>query len=267
MTNGKKDRHPREETLHLHAEGALRDDRAEEVEDHLRSCGPCRREVEELRDLLRSASELPRGIAPDRDLWDGIEARIRGEGETGSDRGRDVLELRPDSGRGRSGGEDEVSTGAAGRGAGAAGGETSLRSVAPWLAAAAAVLVAVTAGATLWLSGGGGATEGATGPVASAADTGRQGPATTVEWTGVESGYRSSVDRLADLLEQRRDRLPPETREVLDRNLRIIDQAIREAERALAENPGSPEAVRALDRTYQRKIDLLRRSARLTAQL
>lgn len=249
MTSRERDGHPDEERLHLHAEGALEGADAVELEAHLRSCGPCRRTVEELRSLLEIASGLPRGIPPGRDLWAGIEARIRAGTARSSAPDPGVLGLPRD--RTRDGGGTRAPT---------------RRRAALWLAAAASVLIAVTAAATLWLAGGGPGADGSAGPVAIPSAAGGGDPAVRAG-LGIESGYRSSVERLAGVLERRSDRLPPETREALEHNLRIIDRAIRQAERALAENPSSPGAVRALDRSYERKIDLLRRSARLTAQL
>lgn len=245
MTNGdgamderEGGRHPGKESLHGFAEGDLPRDVAAEVEAHLEACARCRREVEAIRELVRRAAELPRGIEPRRDLWPGVEARIRWDD-----------------------GREEPGTGVPFPG---------LRAAGPWLAAAAAVLVALTAGATLWLAGGpDGASDPGPASVASApaADSALRSSPVLVELGQVEAGYRPMVDRLTGILESRSDRLPPETRRVVERNLGIIDAAIAEAESALTEHPASPELLRALDRSYQRKIDLLRRSARLTAQM
>ena len=263
MNDRDEGRHPDEATLHGYAEEDLRPDAAADVEDHLRSCPPCRREVEEIRELLRRAGELPRGFEPPRDLWPGVEARVRaGPGEE-----RSALAF-----PGRPGTEDGAGE-APGHARRAGGRRTPvhrLREAGPWLAAAAAVLVAVTAGATLWLAGG---TDGGSDPAdagvasARAGDSAARASQVLVGVDRVQAGYRPMVDRLSALLESRSGRLPPETRQVVERNLRIIDAAIAEAESALAEHPASPELIRALDRSYERKIDLLRRSARLTAQM
>lgn len=222
--------HPDPETLNRYVDGRLDGDAARRIDRHLEECAPCRAETGEIRDLLRRAAELPRGIEPARDLWAGVEARIRWDGAA-------------DAGTRWSG---------------------------PWLAAAAAVLVALTAGATLWIAGGPRGSAGPeSGPVASGAatDSAPASLALPVELAAVEAGYRPVVDRLTAVVDRRSDRLPPEARAVVERNLRIIDAAIAEAESALARHPTSPELVRALDRSYQRKIDLLRRSARLTTQM
>lgn len=218
--------HPDRETLHRHAEGDLQEQAAGRVDEHLEACPRCRRDVEAIRELLRRAAALPRGIEPPRDLWAGVEARVRAR-------------RLPD-----------------------------IREATPWLAAAASLLVAVTAGATLWLAGGTGGASG-DGDARTASTPGPTGAASPVlmEAGRVEAGYRPMVDRLDAVLESRKDRLPPEAREVVEGNLRIIDAAIAEAESALAANPASPELLRALDRSHRKKIDLLRRSVRLTAQM
>lgn len=241
-------RHPERQALHRHAEGGLEEAAAaRRVEEHLEGCARCREEVEAIREILRRAADLPRGIEPGRDLWPGVEARIRAGGAEPAGEEGDAVE-----------------------GPTATGPIPDLRRAAPWLAAAAAVLVALTAGATLWIAGGPGGVPGpeatgvASGP---ATDTARETSAVLTEAARVEAGYRPLVDRLGGVLERQGDRLPPETREVVERNLRVIDAAIAEAESALARHPANPELLRALDRSYRQKIDLLRRSARLTAQM
>lgn len=255
--------HPDEDTLHRVAERGP-GEAEPPVRDHLRACRACRDEVEGLRRVLRAAEELPTGIAPGRDLWDGVEERIRAGGRHGGDgRGRSPGTGAPPA-AGRPPGEGADGTGPGGR---------RLREAAPWLAAAAAVLIAVTSGATLWLASGGGpaaddadpaaggrAARAPAGPVARTA----AGPGAAA---GIPSGYRPVVDRLEGLFERREERLPAPTRRVLERNLAIIDAAIAETEAALAEHPSSPGLLRTLDRTYDRKVELLRRSARLAARL
>lgn len=229
------DGHPPEEELHRLAERgeAARD--TDPAALHLRACAACRGEVEEIRALRRGAAGLPREIEPPRDLWPAIEARVRDAPGTGAP-------------------EDA----AAGRGRRL--GDLRLRAAAPWLAAAAALLVAVTAGTTMWLADG---PERRTAN-ASAATSGAVRPAGLQE---VESSYRPVVERLTAVLEAREDRLPSETRAALERSLRIIDASIAEAERALRSEAPSAERLRAVDRSYRRKIEMLQRSVRLTAQL
>lgn len=240
MSGGDAGRHPDPELLHRFAEGADLEAGSEAIRAHLRACTRCRREVAGIRDLRRRAAELPREIQPPRDLWPEVEARVRTEGRTGGGDGAGDATVRP----------------------------LTLRRATPWLAAAAAVLVAVTAGLTLWLTDGSAPTPGER---VAASDTPAAATGSAVARPAglepVREGYRQAVERLSALLEARDERLPPATREALERNLGIIDAAIAEAESALAADPASPERVRALERGYKRKVEMLRRSVRLTSQL
>jgi len=57
--------------------------------------------------------------------------------------------------------------------------------------------------------------------------------------------------------------LAPQTRTVLDENLRILDEAIAEASRALDVRPSDPARGRTLTALYRRKVDVLWRVSRL----
>jgi hypothetical protein len=79
--------HLAEALLHGYAEGALDADARREVEAHLAACADCRADAEALRALLARVRELPRAVEPERDLWQGIEARIRAQGAGGGEQG------------------------------------------------------------------------------------------------------------------------------------------------------------------------------------
>jgi hypothetical protein len=57
-------------------DGELDDATAAALAEHLRHCSSCRDRVEETRAIVERAAELPRSVAPQRDLWPPIEARI-----------------------------------------------------------------------------------------------------------------------------------------------------------------------------------------------
>src|SRR5204862_1473343 len=46
------------------------------LESHLARCEACRRQLESLRTLLKTAASLPKEIAPSRDLWSGLQLEI-----------------------------------------------------------------------------------------------------------------------------------------------------------------------------------------------
>ncbi len=58
--------------------GRLPPEQAGEVATHLAGCPRCRLEVDQLRDLLEAARELPRWVEPPRDFWSGVRNRIEG---------------------------------------------------------------------------------------------------------------------------------------------------------------------------------------------
>lgn len=57
-------------------EETLPSDKRALVERHLAACRDCSDELEELRRMLERVTDLPREIAPSRDLWPEIEARL-----------------------------------------------------------------------------------------------------------------------------------------------------------------------------------------------
>lgn len=65
--------------LDEYVDGLLSNERREAMEEHLRRCDRCARELAGTRELLGRAAALPREIAPERDLWAGIAARLDGE--------------------------------------------------------------------------------------------------------------------------------------------------------------------------------------------
>ena len=59
-----------------YVDGALDEAAFQEMELHLATCAECRVEERTLRALLAHAAALPAEMAPGRDLWAGIEARL-----------------------------------------------------------------------------------------------------------------------------------------------------------------------------------------------
>ena len=248
---------------------------------------------------LDESPEVVSGMAPSRDLWPDIEARI----------GARVLPL----------GRDSVEVNRVHR----------MRRRPAWLAmaAAAAFLVASTAGVTYVLTKRfvptGAATQGsaatqvanttptatpvevptevparvasvtptqddvakrATGEAGSGASNVRgtgvashendaqrstprsasRGPSTSFARYPVTGGdearvtYDDEISRLHGVLDARRDQLDPATVATVERNLRIIDDAITQARTALVKDPHSRMLNEQLDRTLAKKTQLLR---------
>lgn len=68
--------HEMKKYLQDYVGGDLTPAQAQSAEQHLENCAACRAEVESLRALLADFHTLPRAIAPARDLWPEIEARL-----------------------------------------------------------------------------------------------------------------------------------------------------------------------------------------------
>ncbi|MGH7548450.1 MAG: zf-HC2 domain-containing protein [Gemmatimonadales bacterium] len=82
-------------------------------------------------------------------------------------------------------------------------------------------------------------------------------------WVVVEAEYQQAVDDLTLALDAQRGTLRPETVGVIERNLRIIDAAIRESRAALARDPNSAELRQLVSAAYRQKVDLLRWATRV----
>ncbi|MBT8462474.1 MAG: hypothetical protein KJO44_08090 [Gemmatimonadetes bacterium] len=81
-----------------------------------------------------------------------------------------------------------------------------------------------------------------------------------------ENQYASAISDMVAALEANRDQLPPETVQLIEENLRIIDEAIRHSLVALESTPQSLPLQQALMTSYERKLDFLRQAAAITAE-
>ena len=76
----------------------------------------------------------------------------------------------------------------------------------------------------------------------------------------VERDYARAAAELSAELAATRHELPPAVAASLDRSLATVDDALAEARAALREDPANPEIARFVTASYERKLDLLRRS-------
>jgi hypothetical protein len=230
------------------------------IEAHAASCAECGAILADLREIRTEAAALPL-LTPSRDLWAGIAARI----ET------PVVEI-TSSGRLDSGSR-----------------RPSRRVQQVWMGLAAAGLVAVTATITHQL------TERSIGPASptvaavttpaksidtpvvsttpnkidSAPGTGTAPAtgATLVKETPTnEKAYDAEISRLRAIVAERRSTLDTATTAIIDRNLKIIDDAIAQCRMALRKDPASRFLMQSLDDALTTKIQLLRRAAALPSR-
>ncbi len=130
-----------------------------------------------------------------------------------------------------------------------------------FLAAAAALLVAVSSGITAI------ALRQSDGPVAATTSlpvaVSPISPASLVQFTVKENDYIRSANQLSRLLDAEEGKLAPETVAKLRESIAVIDAAILEARQALAADPANSELIEMLSSSYDKKLDLLRRTAAL----
>lgn len=83
---------------------------------------------------------------------------------------------------------------------------------------------------------------------------------------GVEKIYATEIARLRAVVDQRRDLLDPVTIAVVERNLRVIDDAIVQCRKALAKDPASRYLSESLHMALENKVELLRTAATLPSR-
>jgi hypothetical protein len=209
--------------LSEYIDGELSLDEQAAADRHLAACPECAALAEELSAVVRAAGTLP-VMEPARDLWPTIRARLHGRG----------LARRPQA----SMGTGVVSLLARRR----------LAFSVPQLAAAA-LAVSLLSGAGAWA-------------LLRAPDH----PATAIAELSspsdvVLAAYEPAMDALEAEYAARRGELEPETILVVERNLAIIDAAIREARDALAADPSSGFLNAHLADAVRRRMNLLREVA------
>jgi hypothetical protein len=227
-------------------EGALASHVVQKMLEHAGSCDRCESLMVDLDTIRAKARALP-VLSPSRDLWEGIDSRIR-MAESPS------LGRRPVTARQRA---------------------VNRWFASPWAnryALAAAALVVVSVGLTFtvtrwWV------TRTVPGVAAGVAhlDSGPSGrpdvvPVANSQTVTSEFLYDHEITALHQILQQRRARLDPKTVAVLDRNLAIIDSAIVQSKAALAHDPASAFLANQLDQALNSKLELLKTAALLPAR-
>lgn len=234
------------------------DDRAA-LDSHASTCDRCRALLGELSAITTQAAALP-NLEPSRDLWPAIAQRITAP----------VVAL-PDTVARR------------------AGRHSVRQPVRPWflapaaLAAAAAVLIAVTASVTLVATRSGRPSArpslvaaNTPAPAAQPADAQVDIPAPAPRVANasairpnavpVQEVYAREIAELDSIARDRRSNLDTSTVAVIEKNLHIIDQAIAQSRAALARDPNSGFLHHQLNDALNQKISLLRTVALLPAR-
>lgn len=193
---------------------------------HLAGCAGCRQAQQVLVDAGAAARALPREIAPGRDLWPGIAARLAPREAS------HVVPFRP----------------------------RQLAFSPAALAAAAALLVALTATFTALLLRPADPVRGADAATPTAvARPVSLSPESSV--AAAEEEYVKAQAALLDRIHASAEQLGPETVATVEANVRVIDAALAEIRTALGRAPGNPTLIRMLTSTHRKKLDALQRVA------
>ena len=273
MTNSNMTCEEFDAALPDYLEGTLDESLRAAVQKHLSECVRCASLARDLEKIRKDAAALP-DMAPSRDLWQGIEARIAAP----------VIPLatRP---------------------------ERQRRFAPAWMGVAAAALIVSTAGITYVLTARsldrssprvavvpattqtrGDSDSSTAEPSApqTAAEVGkgnsRQAPAVSrvvkAEPTGrdaidarfaaqdqehSEYVYGKEIEKLQQIMATRKTQLDSSTVAIIERNLQIIDAAIAQSKAALARDPRSRLLSGQLTHALDKKVELLRTVALLPA--
>ena len=216
------------------------------VEEHLATCMQCSDELADLRLLLDDVANLPESVLPTDELWADIRGSIDKSKEIVlpvSRAGIAAAHVRPRHVR--------------------------FRDTRAFLAAAAVLLVVLSSGITTVVlrSSDLGADRQARGLDGAHVREVGAPSVLPASFAVAEGKYVSTIDELRTAFEAQRDRLSPTTVKTVDHSLAVIDSAIQEARTALLADPGNRTLVDLLSASYQRKLDLLRRTSELTTRL
>jgi anti-sigma factor RsiW len=213
------------ERLSALVDGEVSGEELRAAESHLTACAECRAGYDALLRIRRHAGALD-DRPPERDLWPRIAERLA--------EGTAVVPL--------------------------AHRRRRLVFSIPQLAAAAVVLMSVSAGVALLVTHAGSPTVFAVAGAPSAASP----MAGLASAKGVES-YGTAIRDLESALSARRSTLDTATVRAVQQSLSIIDAAIRQAEAALAQDPNSMYLNSHLEHALGRKLEVLRRVTTLAA--
>ena len=227
-------------------EGDLGDADRRAVDSHLRECLRCAKIVRDIEGIRHDAAKLPE-LAPSRDLWTGIAARIEAP----------VIDLTTRQAPAR------------------------MPQRRTWqMAAAAVLLMALSSGVTYVFTTSDqrsaisqtadsvntstpvAATPGVVVPPRPSRDKGSP-VLVSSEAVAPEITYNQEITRLRAILDQRRSSLDASTIAVVEQSLRTIDQAIADARAALTTDASSPYLNDQLNRALEKKVSVLRRVALL----
>jgi anti-sigma factor RsiW len=215
--------HPSDLNLSEYVDGSLKAGEREPVAEHLEHCRVCQALVADLSELRRASAALGTMEPPAR-TWARIEEALR-----------------------ESSGPESTSRANAEAG-------HHVRAW-PWLAAAAALVLATAA--SVWL------VRAPLGGQAVPATDSATAQAVEAELAQAEQHYQKAISGLEQIANAEKGALDPRTAATLQENMGVVDQAINESRAALNAQPASDPARRSLLDSFKAKIELLQNTVAL----
>jgi anti-sigma factor ChrR (cupin superfamily) len=253
--------HPNDEAINDYVEGTSDPAERSSIERHLATCAPCRQLADDLRDIARATATLELREPPVR-VWGRVERAIR------LDRDADGARALDSGARAFEASENEAANDARLKGSRSIGTSPSTGGSrsrwAPWLAAAAALVLATVVGLR-FLPG-----RGPTNVAPAAVETpsaGNAADAIESELRLAESHYENAIKGLEQAARSDAGALDPKTAATLQKNLAVIDQAISESRAAMRSQPASEPAQQSLVENFKTKIALLQDTVALINEM
>ena len=235
--------HPNENALHDYVDGTGDASERAALEQHLAMCASCRQLVDDLREIKLAVASIDLREPPVR-VWSRIERAIKLEREHSAtaDPAR--------SARPREGHTVREATARPG-----------VYRWAPWLAAAAALVVATMIGLRF--------VPGRDREPATIAEAPRSRDVQAIEseLRLAESHYENAIKGLEQITKADDQALDPKTAATLQKNLAVIDQAISESRAAVRAQPSSEPAQESLIENFKTKVALLQDTVALINEM
>jgi anti-sigma factor RsiW len=254
LSGERRDMHPNEDALNAYADGSLTAAEAAEIERHVASCVSCRQLVDDVREILRATADLDLQDPPAR-AWTRIERAIQLEQADAARR------LQPGD-RDADAAHDRAADGGHSRRT------TGYPTLLPWLAAAAALVLAAAVGlryapgrspnSAPSLQVQGGSAQVSSGDAAQSIEN---------ELRQAEAHYENAIKGLEQIASAEQNALDPRTAATLQKNLAVIDQAINESRAAIRSQPASEPAQQSLIENFKTKIALLQDTVALINEM
>jgi len=241
--------HPNETAINDYVEGTSDPVERSSVEQHLATCAACRQLAGDLREIARATASLELREPPVR-AWGRIERAIALERDAAAPLSSKAPAFQASGARAfQAGGKDT--------------GRARYR-WAPWLAAAAALVLATVVG--LRFLPGRGQTENPSTAVESTS-TSNAADAIESELRLAEAHYENAIKGLEKIANTDQGALDPKTAATLQKNLAVIDQAISESRAAMRSQPTNQPAQQSLVENFKTKIALLQDTVALINEM